>query len=70
MSEKREILSLDEVMSKEVEITRIYIEKQVLFVTMPAIDAKMHNMLLMQRDIIIEAAEKILEQESKGKFMA
>lgn len=70
MGENRETLSLDEVMVREVELTRMYIEKQIPFVAMPAIDAKMHNMLLMQRDIIIEAVEKSLAQESKGKFMA
>lgn len=70
MSEERKTLSLDEMMEIEVELTKQYIENKIPFVLMPVLNERMHNMLLMQRKLIIEVAEKELEQESKGVLVA
>lgn len=70
MSEERKTLSLDEMMEIEVELAKQYIENKIPFVPMPALDERMYNMLLMQRELTIEVAEKKLEQESKGVLVA
>ena len=57
-------------MEIEVELAKQYIEGKIPFVLMPVLNERMHNMLLMQRKLIIEVAEKELEQESKGVLVA
>lgn len=69
MSNKRKPLSLDEIMEQEEKLYKLYKEGKIPFVLMPAPDERVHNILLMQRELIIEAERK-LEQESKGVLVA
>lgn len=66
MSEK---LTLDEVMEREEELYAVYIENKLPFVLMPAIDEEMHNLLLEQREAIVNEAVR-RHNEEIGVFIA
>jgi len=66
MSEK---LTLDEVMEREEELYAVYIENKLPFVLMPAIDEEIHNLLLEQREAIVNEAVR-RHNEEIGVFIA
>lgn len=66
MSEK---LTLDEVMEREEELYAVYIENKLPFVLMPAIDEDIHNLLLEQREAIVNEAVR-RHNEEIGVFIA